>query len=210
MPKTQRTSTSKAVARYKKPNRKVIKHILPRQLGMGVNTWKQFSVDITTTGNVFSGSIQDATSTTATPSIVSYFTKIRILKFSMEWIPAVGPSSVDAAARVYVATYYGGENMRTIANKTTAATLSDVKTNNTLVTFNAWERTVVPIKVTGRWIQTNTAFSFSSATAEEYERTMSWLAQYAVESPSASVTLGKWLWHCQYEVGGALSGTVDN
>jgi hypothetical protein len=209
MPKTQKPSTSKAATKYKKPARKIVKNLLPRRMGMGVNEWRQFSADVTTAGNVASGSIQDASSTTATPGIVNNFGKIRIIKFSMEWIPAVGPSHADAAARVYVATYYGGEVMRTIANKTTANALSDIKSNNSVVSFNAWERTVVPIKVTGSWIQTNSTFSFASATAEEYSRTMSWLAQYGAESSTAAVTLGKWLWHCLYEVGGQLTGTVD-
>lgn len=208
--KDKRVQVARATRRLSANPSRVGRKLLPHRNGMGHNIWRQFTSDITTDASKNSVILfTDQTTTATTPSIVNNFAKIRFLTFAIEWLPAVGPASADASSYVYLATYAGGEIMKTVAAKNFVNTIADIKTSNTLRSWNAWEHVTVNVPMSGKWIDTNATFNFAGATAEEYARSMTFLSAAGFESITASTKLGKFLLHTTYEVGGQLTGTVD-
>jgi len=103
--------------------------------------------------------------------ILDSYQQYRFRRVTMEWIPNVTPSEVNARATVVIATYTNPEEIFWLTQTATAATV----TANNLATakpfiFNSWERISfeIPMKMRKKWFDVNAAPA--SANIDQYDR----------------------------------------
>lgn len=122
-------------------------------------------------------------------ALTSYYEEYKYASLEMEWIPSVGPASTDAGARCYMVF---DDNPEHIANfvATPSAVGASVQAARGMKVWNAWERVKFSIPLTSR----HKVFNVNSTTTysvDVIDRSVQGIVAIYVESPSASVTVGR-------------------
>lgn len=154
----------------------------------------------TTAANIGSDFQQLGTQTSISParimlSMVQQYREYRYHKVTVQWIPSIGPNSVDAGGRVFLAYTDNpeqGSNFQ-LGNApldTTAKKVAFVKGCRNFVAYNAWERFTWNVPLTRRrpWFDVNTTDAGSDINM--YDRAVQGMIVQAYESVSAAVVLG--------------------
>lgn len=113
-------------------------------------------------------------------SILSRYAQYRYNSLSIEWIPSIGPSNVDAGSRIHLAYIDNPEKMVIYA---TTPTLSAIRGCRNIRTFNMWERFTYNVPLTWRRKVFDTNLTLGGGTgADEFERGTQGMVLIFVES----------------------------
>lgn len=113
-------------------------------------------------------------------SILQRYSQYRYNSLAIEWIPSLGPASVDAGTRIHFAYLDNAEKM---VNYATTPTLNFIRGCRNIASFNAWERFTYRVPLTWRRkvFDTNIALG-GGTTADEFERSTQGMVLIFVES----------------------------
>jgi hypothetical protein len=128
-------------------------------------------------------------------NMVRQYREYRYRKVVCQWIPSVGPASIDAGSRVHIGWIDNPEQSSNyqlgVAPLNTAALrVPFVKGLRNVFTFNAWERITWNVPLTRRhpWFDVNTTDPASDINM--FDRAVQGMVVQAYESVSAAVVLG--------------------
>ncbi len=121
--------------------------------------------------------------------IVKHYNEYKYTSASVEWIPKIGPSSVDAGVTVMMAYFDNPEFINTYKAATFPNRIAMIRAQANCKTFNLWERFTYRVPLTHRrkWFNVNPTIG-SATNNEETDRSIQGLVGVAIDGVISSAT----------------------
>jgi len=123
---------------------------------------------------------------------VKQYREYIIRSVSLEWVPSIGPASVDAGSRVFIAYTQNPEHISAVMAMTNAQRVAFCKGSRNCIMFNAWERLThkIPLLPRRKRFDVNTIAATNDDNVND--RAVQGLIVIGYESITAAVVLGTW------------------
>jgi len=162
-----------------------------------IGNFRSVRADIVTATNVAAAYMYiDCTSSSAMGSlgsaIANTYSEYVYESLTLSWLPGVAPGVADGGAQVYVAYYDNPEQIAALVAATTADKITAVKSTKNAKFFNAWEKCVYHVPLTRRRKCFDVNLT-NARGADVDDRSTQGFVCIVAESPSAAVTLGKFI-----------------